>query len=128
MNEAAPVQVACVKKSRGAILVSVARPVDLESHKVTSAPGARPDIDTARCTGCGRCVAACHLHLLSLERQGWEKFSALHETDRCTGCKACEVTCPFSAISMRVGVEHWTAPSPPGVAARAVVAEGAAGN
>jgi len=57
---------------------------------------------------------------LSLERQGWEKFSTLHESDRCTGCKSCEATCPFSAISMHVGVEHRTAPSSRGVAACAV--------
>ena len=94
---------------------------------VRRAGTSRPAIDTARCTGCGRCVAACHLHLLSLERQGWEKFSTLHESDRCTGCAACEVTCPFHAITMHFSVEHWTAPSPPGVAAREADGLGAAG-
>ena len=73
---------------------------------VRRARTALPTIDTSRCTGCGRCVAACHLHLLSLERQGWEKFSALHESDRCTGCEACEVACPFTAITMHFAVEH----------------------
>ena len=87
----------------------------------------RPIIDTARCTGCGRCVAACLLHLLSLERQGWKKFSTLHESDRCTGCEACEVTCPFNAITMHFGVEHWTAPPLPGVAAREADGLGPAG-
>jgi ferredoxin len=77
-----------------------------------------PTIDTARCTGCGRCVAACDLHLLSLERQGWEKFSALHESDRCTGCEACAVKCPFGAITMHVGAEYRAAPSLPEAAAR----------
>jgi ferredoxin len=60
-----------------------------------------PAIDTRRCTGCGQCVAACELHLLSLELVRWEKFSLLHEPDRCTGCKACAVKCPFHAITMR---------------------------
>ncbi len=29
-----------------------------------------PAIDLKRCTGCGWCVAACPLDLLSLEREG----------------------------------------------------------
>ena len=60
-----------------------------------------PQIDNARCTGCGWGVAACPLHLLSLERQGWRKTSVLHGAERCTGCKLCEVKCPFGVISMQ---------------------------
>jgi ferredoxin len=60
-----------------------------------------PDIDTRRCTGCGRCVAACDLHLLSLETVRWEKSAVLHEAGLCTGCSLCALSCPFSAISMR---------------------------
>lgn len=63
--------------------------------------GRLPHIDTQRCTGCGRCVAACDLHLLSLEPVRWEKFSVLHEEDRCTGCSRCAAWCPFRAITMR---------------------------
>lgn len=60
-----------------------------------------PDIDTQRCTGCGRCVAVCDPHLLSLEVVRWKKFAVLHGPERCTGCSACAVTCPFHAIAMR---------------------------
>lgn len=60
-----------------------------------------PEIDTTRCTGCGRCVAACELHLLSLEPRGRKKFSTLHDADRCTGCAACEEACPFNVIVLR---------------------------
>jgi len=60
-----------------------------------------PRVDTARCTGCGWCVAACDLHLLSLEAVQWKKSAALHDADRCTGCSDCAVTCPFHAITMR---------------------------
>lgn len=63
--------------------------------------GRLPGIDPARCTGCGRCVAACDLHLLSLEVQRWEKFAVLHEPERCTGCNACAQRCPFDAITLR---------------------------
>ncbi|VTU46403.1 Ferredoxin I (plasmid) [Variovorax sp. SRS16] len=64
-------------------------------------PGWLPDVDTARCTGCGWCVAACDIHLLSLEVVQWRKSSVLHEADRCTGCSDCAVVCPFHAITMR---------------------------
>jgi ferredoxin len=64
-------------------------------------PRRLPDIHPQRCTGCGRCVAACDQHLLSLDAVGWVKVSVLHQPDRCTGCSACAVTCPFEAITMR---------------------------
>nr|WP_234414005.1 4Fe-4S binding protein [Ideonella sp. A 288] len=65
-------------------------------------PAARlPDIDAARCTGCGWCVAACDLHLLSLEVRHWRKTSVLHEPGRCTGCGLCAVRCPFHVITLR---------------------------
>lgn len=60
-----------------------------------------PDIDPARCTGCGRCVAVCEPHVLSLEIVQWDKRSVLHEPERCTGCSACAAICPFHAIVMR---------------------------
>ena len=60
-----------------------------------------PDIDTQRCTGCGRCVAVCDPHLLSLEVLRWKKFAVLQELERCTGCSACAASCPFHAIAMR---------------------------
>jgi len=63
--------------------------------------GRLPEIDPSRCTGCGRCVASCDLHLLSLETVRWQKFSVLHDADRCTGCSVCAVKCPFHAITMR---------------------------
>ena len=64
-------------------------------------PGWRPDVDPARCTGCGWCVAACDLHLLSLEVVEWKKYATLGAADLCTGCSDCAVKCPFHAISMR---------------------------
>lgn len=67
----------------------------------TPRPVPKPDIDTTRCTGCGWCVPTCHLHLLSLEAQGWKKFSVVSDLDACTGCKKCAVRCPFEAITMR---------------------------
>ncbi|NCN70707.1 MAG: 4Fe-4S dicluster domain-containing protein [Rhodoferax sp.] len=57
-------------------------------------------MDPERCTGCGWCVAACRLHLLSLEPQGWRKHSVIHDQDSCTGCEKCEVRCLFNAIQV----------------------------
>lgn len=61
-----------------------------------------PAIEPARCTGCGRCVGACSLHLLSLETVRWKKTAVLHEAQTCTGCSECAVVCPFRAIVMRM--------------------------
>jgi ferredoxin len=67
-------------------------------------PHALPTVDPARCTGCGRCVAACPPHVLWLEVTGphsWgPKQAVLHDAPACTGCAKCEAVCPFDAIEM----------------------------
>jgi NAD-dependent dihydropyrimidine dehydrogenase PreA subunit len=60
-----------------------------------------PVVDADRCTGCGRCVGACDLQLLSLEALRWRKSAVLQASDCCTGCAACAASCPFRAITMR---------------------------
>ena len=71
---------------------------------MTPARKALPAIDTARCTGCGWCVAVCAPHVLSLQVQGdvgWgPKRSELHDAAGCTGCALFAVLCPFDAIRM----------------------------
>jgi ferredoxin len=71
-----------------------------------AAAGARlrlPEVEPRKCTGCGRCVAACGPHLLSLEVSHYRKKAVLQmdEMGTCTGCSRCAVVCPFSAIRMR---------------------------
>lgn len=61
---------------------------------------ATPQIAPGRCTGCGRCVAVCPPHVLSLQTQGWRKFATLHDDAGCTGCADCLRICPFRAIRM----------------------------
>jgi len=57
-------------------------------------------VQLPRCTGCGWCVGACPLNLLSLQPQGWRKHSVISNMAACTGCKKCELRCPFDAIQI----------------------------
>jgi NAD-dependent dihydropyrimidine dehydrogenase PreA subunit len=59
-----------------------------------------PRIDTRKCTGCGRCVGACPLHLLNLAPNNWVKHAVISKPEACTGCSKCEAVCPFGAIRM----------------------------
>jgi ferredoxin len=59
-----------------------------------------PTIDAARCSGCGRCIAACQPGLIAFERRGWRKISVLQDEERCTGCSKCDAMCPIGAITM----------------------------
>ena len=59
-----------------------------------------PLVNVDRCTGCGRCVAACEPRVLSLETTNWRKSAVLHDRAGCTGCSLCALKCPFDAIAM----------------------------
>jgi len=59
-----------------------------------------PIIEATRCSGCGRCIAACHLNLFAFERMGWRKVSVLQDAERCSGCNKCAGVCPIDAIRM----------------------------
>ncbi|NJD37591.1 MAG: 4Fe-4S dicluster domain-containing protein [Geobacter sp.] len=58
-----------------------------------------PQIDTGRCSGCGRCVAACPLRLITLETTGYRKHAVIINPDCCIRCKACVKACPLEAIT-----------------------------
>jgi len=64
-----------------------------------------PTINPARCTGCGRCVAACGPHVLSLHPHDWVKAAVLDDTSGCTGCGECMGVCPFGAVRMERTVD-----------------------
>ncbi|MCF8161123.1 MAG: 4Fe-4S binding protein [Polaromonas sp.] len=57
-------------------------------------------IDPARCTGCGRCIAACALRLIAFETKDWKKRSVVQNPGHCTGCGDCASRCPVNAISL----------------------------
>jgi ferredoxin len=58
-----------------------------------------PEVTTARCIGCGRCIAACGERLFTLEVSGYRKHAVLIEPGRCTGCLSCLAACPVGALT-----------------------------
>jgi ferredoxin len=65
-----------------------------------------PLINADRCSGCGRCIAACQLGLFAFELQGWRKVSVLQDSDRCNGCAKCAAVCAIQIISMQRRAEE----------------------
>ncbi|HPX60703.1 MAG TPA: 4Fe-4S dicluster domain-containing protein [Deltaproteobacteria bacterium] len=57
-------------------------------------------IDQLRCSGCGRCVAACPLRLFTLESHGGRKSALIVDIAACTACGKCVTDCPMAAIRL----------------------------
>ncbi len=60
-------------------------------------------IERERCKGCGVCVTACPLQVLSLSNEvngkGYQ-FAVMAKTDLCTGCTSCAIICPDNCITV----------------------------
>lgn len=64
-----------------------------------------PELDAARCNGCGKCVAACPVEALSLVSAHDPKHpqvkAAKLDEGQCLGCGVCVRTCSRSAIRLK---------------------------
>lgn len=56
----------------------------------------RPQIDTARCVGCGKCAESCPAHTIKIE-SGKAKI----DHSKCIRCYCCHEMCPIHAIGIR---------------------------
>lgn len=63
-------------------------------------PPVRPEVDLKRCTGCGRCVAACGERKVTLQTVGNRKHAELLDCRECPPCSRCQEECPVGAISL----------------------------
>lgn len=64
-----------------------------------------PEINTRKCSGCGKCVDKCPNNVLVLtptKRNYWHQKSKVlvANPQNCVACNACVVSCPHHAISL----------------------------
>jgi NAD-dependent dihydropyrimidine dehydrogenase PreA subunit len=57
-----------------------------------------PKVATKRCSGCGRCVAACPDRLFTLETAGYRKYAVLLSPACYSSCLSCVAACPMGAL------------------------------
>lgn len=65
------------------------------ARHVTGLPGVAVSLDAAKCTGCGRCAAACFTGALSIENG-----KAAIDGARCVACGRCTMACRSGALAV----------------------------
>lgn len=58
------------------------------------------NIDTGKCTGCGRCMQVCPRNVFVL----LDRKAVIVDRDRCIECGACRRNCEWNALSVTAGV------------------------
>ncbi|MDD2310789.1 MAG: 4Fe-4S binding protein [Desulfuromonadaceae bacterium] len=64
---------------------------------VDRAPTA-PTVNATLCSGCGRCVAACHKKLFTLVTVRFHKTAFIIHPGNCNACGRCVKACPVAAL------------------------------
>lgn len=59
----------------------------------------RPTFDGGRCTGCGKCAAACPVRAIRMDGDAPRRRPALDKS-ACISCSCCQEVCPRGAIRM----------------------------
>jgi NAD-dependent dihydropyrimidine dehydrogenase PreA subunit len=67
--------------------------------KIVSSGKSPAVIDQQRCSGCGRCIAACPEKLYTLEVSSLRKHAVNRSPDKCTRCGRCILSCPLEIIA-----------------------------
>lgn len=60
----------------------------------------RPEIDTAKCRGCGECKTSCPQHTIDMISAGGKKVARI-DRKNCIRCYCCQELCPFTAIKTK---------------------------
>jgi MinD superfamily P-loop ATPase len=63
--------------------------------------GAKAEIQSDKCMGCGKCANACHFDAISLDGPANDLIGMTYRVDehKCEGCGYCHLVCPVGAVS-----------------------------
>ena len=67
---------------------------------IIAPPHFMPEINSANCNNCGKCVKACQMKALVMVGENDAK-EIIHQSERCIGCGLCAVACANNSLALR---------------------------